>query len=419
MSNDIPLPSIKEIQQQWKRPNELDLDDENIKIIEKKKVSSDDFLDLNVKKLMKYGLEDGSAERIVKLVNTIKGEEQNMKRAELNTLKPYFTIKENQICLNKGVIIDLDDMLYRNGECTDVRLPSILIDNFGKMLCLLDGVFFLEDEDNGLKLLIRPCYLQLCELIENDHEKSGPASAGCMITGTPGIGKTYFGLYLFFYIRYNYPDAIIVWQCNETIFYKFLPDGNMQIGDALQFYEMLNNPNNFFLVDSQALTFKYKAYMILFTSPKMERFNEAVKWPGFMKYYMPIWDQKEIFTLWDLQYKNKKNKNDEEFTYKWGPIFRSVLLKWDNMSFQNEFNNLIDKADLKICVDSIDIYGMLTNTASGRLIHLEIISNFTEVVHCPASSKVFDTMIEKYLNSQRTNVHNLITSSDDPVTAVF
>ncbi|CAG8839098.1 7288_t:CDS:1, partial [Gigaspora margarita] len=86
MSDDIPLPSIEEIQQQWKRPNvlaylrskqeELDLDDEDIQIIEKKKVSGDDFLDLNTEELMKYGLEDGPAKRIVKLVKKIKGEGQ-------------------------------------------------------------------------------------------------------------------------------------------------------------------------------------------------------------------------------------------------------------------------------------------------------------------------------------------------------
>ncbi|CAG8845721.1 34028_t:CDS:2, partial [Racocetra persica] len=169
----------------------------------------------------------------------------------------------NQICLNKGVIIDSDGMLYENGECTDVRLPSILIDSFGGMLCLPDGVFFLGKKGNGSKLLIRTCYLQLCELIESNRKNDGPASIGCTITGTP------------------------VLQCNETIFYQFLPDGNVQRGDSLQFYETLNNPNNFLLVDAQALTFQYNAYMILLTSPKVERFNEAVKWPGFTQYFMP------------------------------------------------------------------------------------------------------------------------------------
>ena len=119
------------------------------------------------------------------------------------------------------------------------------------------------------------------------------------------------------------------------------PDGNVQKGDIYKFDMTLNNRDNFLLVDAQALTFKYKAYMILFTSPKMERFNEAVKWPGFMKYFMPIWDQEEIFTLWDLQYKNKKNDEGEEFTLelvgelldKWGPIPLLVLLKWDDKTY--------------------------------------------------------------------------------------
>ncbi|CAG8792462.1 15580_t:CDS:2, partial [Racocetra fulgida] len=162
-----------------------------------------------------------------------------MEKAELNALKSYSTIENNNFCLNKGVIPDSD----------------------------------------------------------------GPARAGCAITGTPGIGKSYFGLYLLFYIRYNYPEAIIIWQYDKKICYQFSSDSNVQNGYIYQFDEILRNSNNFFLVDAQELTSKRKAYMILLTSPKVERFNEAVKWPGFTQYFMPVWDQEEIITLWALQYK--------------------------------------------------------------------------------------------------------------------
>src|SRR6185312_787474 len=107
----------------------------------------------------------------------------------------------------------------------DVKLPSKLINDFGGMLCLPDDVFFLGDKVNGSKLLIQNCYLQLLDLIEVNRKQGGPARRGCAITGTPGIGKTYFGLYLIFYIRYNYPKAVIVWQYNEKICYQFSPDG--------------------------------------------------------------------------------------------------------------------------------------------------------------------------------------------------
>jgi len=88
-------------------------------------------------------------------------------------------------------------------------------------------MFFLGDEDYGSKLLIRTCYLQLLDLIEKNRKHDGPAKRGCAITGTPSIGKTYFGLYILFYIHYKYPKAIIIWQCDEKICYKFSPDGNV------------------------------------------------------------------------------------------------------------------------------------------------------------------------------------------------
>ena len=41
-----------------------------------------------------------------------------MEQAELNDLGSYFTIENNHICLNKGVITDSDGMLYDKVECT-------------------------------------------------------------------------------------------------------------------------------------------------------------------------------------------------------------------------------------------------------------------------------------------------------------
>ncbi|CAG8756745.1 19543_t:CDS:2 [Gigaspora rosea] len=90
MFKNISLPLVEEVQEKWKRANiinfleenkeELDLDDDDIQTIEKKKVSGRDFLGLNVQKLIKYGLEDGPAERITSLIKEIKDEEQNLQR---------------------------------------------------------------------------------------------------------------------------------------------------------------------------------------------------------------------------------------------------------------------------------------------------------------------------------------------------
>ncbi|CAG8580043.1 2290_t:CDS:2, partial [Ambispora leptoticha] len=346
---------------------------------------------------------------------------QDMKRTELNALESYSTIENNYVFLNKGVTTDSDGMLYDNGKKTDVKLPSILMNDFGGMLCLPDGVFFLGYKSYGSKLLIRNCYLQLFELIETNRKSNGPASAGCTITGTPGIGKTYFGLYLLFYIRYNYPEVTIVWQCNEKICYRFLPNDNVQKGDINLFDRTLDSPNDFLLVDEQALTFKYKAYMIQLTSPKGERFKEAVKWPGFTKYFMPLWELEEITALWTLQYKNKKYGQDEEFTLelfgelldRWGPIPRSVLLKWNDMSYQQNYQQSINVVNLEDCINSIDKSGMPTDTISGRLVYLDPDPEFASAVYRVASPRVFNRVIQEYEIRTKRNARDLIMSSHE------
>ncbi|CAG8846063.1 4634_t:CDS:1, partial [Racocetra persica] len=136
----------------------------------------------------------------------------------------------------------------------------------------------------------------------------------------------------------------------------------------------------------------------------------------------------EIITLWDLQYKNKKNDEGEEFTLelvgelldKWGPIPRSVLLKWDDKTYQKKYDNLISKSDLEKCVNSIDKSGMPTDTISGRLVHLDVKSNFTEFVYRFTSSRVSDLMIQAYETKTKIDVRNFVASSHEhPMIAGF
>ncbi|CAG8597147.1 1130_t:CDS:2, partial [Diversispora eburnea] len=338
---------------------------------------------------------------------------QDMEKYELNGLESYSTIEGSHIYLNKGMITDSNGRLYNNGDITDTQLPSKLMDNFGGILCLPDGAFFLGDEcEYGSKLLIRNCYLQLLELIEKNREPGSPAVTGCAITGTPGIGKTYFGLYLLFYIRYKYPKATIIWRGDEDICYQFLPDGNVQEGDFSLFRKTLEISDNFYISDAHTMT-RCKAYKFLLTSPKAERFNEAVKWRGFTKYFMPVWELEEITALWTLLYKS------EAFTFellgnlleKWGPIPRSVLLKWDDVTYQKDYDNLVDKANLEKCINSIDKEGMPSDTASGRLVHLDVDPTFTKAVCRFASPMISNKIIQDYETKTRKSVRDFIMSS--------
>ncbi|CAG8515993.1 2066_t:CDS:2 [Diversispora eburnea] len=92
----LTFPSVEEVYK-WKQTDvltylqskrdELDLDDDDIDVIEEKEVAGRDFLELNEKKLMKYGLFRGSAVKIEVLVRDIK---QGKRKKESNNFMRHF-----------------------------------------------------------------------------------------------------------------------------------------------------------------------------------------------------------------------------------------------------------------------------------------------------------------------------------------
>ncbi|CAG8752473.1 14604_t:CDS:2 [Gigaspora margarita] len=108
-------------------------------------------------------------------------------------------------------------------ECTDVQLPSIL----------MDPVF------TGLRVL--------------HGKEGGPARRDYVITGT---------------------RATVIWNDHNTC-YEFSSEGNVQEGDICQFDKTLKNEKNFYIADVLTVK-KYSAYKILITSLKVERFNEML-----------------------------------------------------------------------------------------------------------------------------------------------
>ncbi|CAI2174198.1 6219_t:CDS:2, partial [Funneliformis geosporum] len=304
----------------------------------------------------------------------------------------------------------LDDLLKKSDE---------LEDNCAAILCLPDGVFFLGEEKFRSHLLIRNCYLQLTRLLKN-----GPSKYGCVITGTPGIGKTYFGLFLLYYIRLYYPDSTVIWHKADSQFgtsYCFFPSGEVQIGHFNCFRSIASERKNFYLVDAQVPE-GCSAYTILLTSPKQDLFNNFIKPYGFTKYYMPIWDHNEIITLWNACYENIMNTRDERFTLEivetlmgmWGPIPRSILENWDDALYnEKEFETLIHEIDLKNCMKSVNEAGMSKNSASGRLIHIHVGPNFTDKHYQFASSLVSHTLINLYEKQLGNDLRDLITCSSN------
>ncbi|CAG8553386.1 10183_t:CDS:2 [Funneliformis caledonium] len=360
-----------------------------------------------------------------KIISTLP---KNCKTDEFNDLKKYVTVEDDYIYLKVGVTVDSNGTLYHNGVTTNLELPLKLMNTL--KLVLHENVYFLgQKQKYGSMVFIRKCYLALIELIEEKrHGPNDPAYSGCTITGTPGIGKTFLALFLFYYIRNKYPDATIIWRADKVICYRFSPEGKVDLGDRHKFHNALHDHSNFYLVEAQVLE-EQKAYMLHFTSPKSERFNEAVKSQGFTTYFMPIWDQEEIFTLWFEAFKDKKDSNGQEFVFqivknllsKWGPIPRSVLAKWNDETYQNQYSGLVAKVDLEKCIDSINNEGMPKgDSISEKIVHLDMHSGFTNMTYHFATNELASRLIDEYENKTRNSIRNFIVCGRDfPETASF
>nr|CAG8433561.1 11315_t:CDS:2 [Entrophospora candida] len=202
-----------------------------------------------------------------------------------------------------------------------------LPDNWGGMLHLPKSTFCIVSNNISM-ILIRKSYLQMIEQLEKD------AKNGCAIVGTPGIGKTFFGLYFLFYITCRYPDSKIIWETIDSMWYVFFPDlhvesGIQRIGSC--FYDTLFDEKAFYLVDSIVPVNNVIAYTLLFSSPRQERWNEFIKQEDVTLYYSPIWTPDEIWILWREQWKEKMTADRvQELMDRWGPIPRTIFDKRDN-----------------------------------------------------------------------------------------
>ncbi len=94
---------------------------------------------------------------------------------------------------------------------------------------------------------------------------------------------------------------------------------------------------------------------------------------------------------------------------KWGPIPRSVLTKWNDVTYQKRYSDLVANVDLEKCIDSIENDGMSKDDSiSEKIIHLDVDSSFTSVTYRFATNELASRLIDKHESKTRNNICNFI-----------
>ena len=257
---------------------------------------------------------------------------------------------------NKRIKVDDGDLLdFWNA------LRATAISENDNFLKLPDNIHFLGKSDEASVLFIRKCYRDLFEVAFSNNTRR------LIITGNPGIGKTFFSYYMLYKLMRK--NATVIYD-KVNKFPILFNDQTAVVGENLfSFYEHLNKRDVWYIVDGKEPQ-DVEAKTILVCSPKKNYYVEFDKQPLTKTRYMSTWDKSEIDTCWEEIYKDKVDKNTvDDLFYKWGGIPRFVLEKANEATQQNKLKEAIDACDESILMASIG-KSEAKQDISHKLIHI-------------------------------------------------
>ncbi|CAG8747861.1 4176_t:CDS:2 [Dentiscutata erythropus] len=296
-------------------------------------------------------------------------------------LSEYISVKGNEIVLSNCVMLNAqNELILNNGEPVMGELTKIKM-NFVKFLRLRKSPYGIVYGISTQDILIKESYLQMIEKIEYDcthYEKRG-----CIIIGSPGIGKTHFSLYLAFYLARRYSPADIIYeqlfQGHSRALHVKPNISVMKILDLTREF-----PQDSFYIADSVISAPWKTiFTFLVTTPKSGRWHEFVK-GHVRRYYAPIWTEDEIWDVWNVTYKTEISENRvKELITRWGCIPRRIFDEYDE---EPKVDDVVSQCDAYAYLKNDG--GDLGDNYSGKAIHIIPNIDFTDKTYVPASPEI-------------------------------
>ena len=182
---------------------------------------------------------------------------------------------------------------------------------------------------NGPTIYVREVYKHLHDLISK-------APGDVVVTGTPGIGKSYFAVYeLYLAVRGGknvvYRRYDTAWCFQPIAGCAFVCDLPSSI-----ITNLLREETTVFLYDCSTREAikdhgSREARVVVVSSPHKPNYKEIMKNPGTQKYYMPVWSRGELALCYENVYAKDGDKYDgwEDKYTKFGGIPRCTFANPD------------------------------------------------------------------------------------------
>jgi hypothetical protein len=194
----------------------------------------------------------------------------------------------------------------------------------GSVIKLPDEVQLLGERP-GLQIFIRFCYPQM--LLHALKLTDTAEKPNVIILGNPGIGKTYFGYLLVWYLVNQ--RKTVVYENGSSLDVRFLitPDGVAK-GSTETFHPYLSLPTTFYIVGGVTpRSVLAKTKTVLVTSPKHDICYPFRKQQNPSVVHMPVWAWEELKACHELLHPNLPVDIVEDGFGRWGGIARYVLAR--------------------------------------------------------------------------------------------
>ena len=152
-------------------------------------------------------------------------------------------------------------------------------------------------QDQIKKLYVRKCYEDVFHLFLKDINRKSFA-----ISGTPGIGKSFFFVYILYRLIKNYTEKTLSFKPNRIIYQMGFTfecfDLQQQIVTRTTKFdaeELVREQDTFYVIDGRTSDPLASSCIVLFiSSPRSELYKDYVKQKKAKEWYFPVWNREEL-----------------------------------------------------------------------------------------------------------------------------
>ena len=289
----------------------------------------------------------------------------------------------------------------------------------GDVLRLASGTNFLGSSALPGCLYIRADYVGLWAEIQRLFSSG---LSRIVISGNPGIGKSWFGLYVAFKLLSDRESPTVVWEAGRRCSRTLIRGGHVLEGSLTDFRAELADTRTWYLVDEATPpgAVEVEARALVFSSPARENYKSTLKAPASTIRYLPVWSWDEIESCRRLLYPHDAVRTPEavqDAFCRWGGIPRFVLEKVGDASAQLQLERaIVSTTSLALLMRAVGEFDSAPE-ASHRIMHIVTSAPYLETAVEFGSDYIKSRLTEILLRCQREELLAFVSSETDPLFA--